>query len=151
MPHVTATAPTAGPSATEATGTGVSSHTFTCSAGLQVASHLLQRGSAELNGDVLELPVLLRAEVADHVGMLIWLSQQLYFTVCKAEALGKNSFHCNITVIECPPADRRESPISLLHSRQNRHRASDKGRRFTELETAVWSFNVSKGKSGRFC
>lgn len=34
-------------------------------------AHLLQRGGAELDGDVVELPVLLSAEVADDVGVLI--------------------------------------------------------------------------------
>lgn len=34
-------------------------------------AHLLQRGGAELDGDVVELPVLLGAEVAHDVGVLV--------------------------------------------------------------------------------
>lgn len=66
--------------------------------------HLLQGGSAELDGDVLELPVPLRAEIADHVRVLVGLAQQLHLPVCKAEALGENPLHCHITVIKGAPA-----------------------------------------------
>lgn len=34
-------------------------------------AHLLQSGRAQFNGNVLELPVPLRAEVADHVRVLV--------------------------------------------------------------------------------
>lgn len=50
-------------------------------------THLLQGGCAQLDGNVLELPVPLRTEVTDHVGMFVRLPQQLYLAVGKAETL----------------------------------------------------------------
>lgn len=78
--------------------------------------HLLQGGSAQLDSDVLELPVPLRAEVADHVRVLIGLAQQLHLPVCEAEALGKNPLHRDITVIKGAPAAREGKHNSPLHS-----------------------------------
>lgn len=65
--------------------------------------HLLKRGGAQLDGDVLELPVPLGAEVADDVGVLVRLAQQLNFSVCEAEALGEDPLHRHATVVKTPP------------------------------------------------
>lgn len=66
-------------------------------------NHLLKCGSTQLYGDVLELPVSLGAEVADHVWVLVRLSEQLNLSVCKAEALWENSLHGHCTVVKLPP------------------------------------------------
>lgn len=65
--------------------------------------YLLKWGSTQLNGDVLELTVPLSAEVADDVRVLVWLPQQLNFSVRKAEALWENSLHCHWTVVKLTP------------------------------------------------
>lgn len=70
--------------------------------------HLLKRGGAQLDGDVLELPVPLRAEVADDVGVLVRLPQQLNFSVREAEALGEDPLHRHATVVKTPPCGEWE-------------------------------------------
>lgn len=67
-------------------------------------THLLQRGRAQLNGDVLELPVPLRAEVPDHVRVLVRFSQQLNLAVGETEALGEDPLDGHVTVVEHAPA-----------------------------------------------
>ena len=71
-------------------------------------THLLQCGRAQLDGDVLELPVPLGAEVADHVRVLVRLSQQLDLTVRETETLGEDPLDRHITVVKHAPAGRGE-------------------------------------------
>lgn len=63
-------------------------------------TYLLQGGCTQFNGDVLELPVLLCAKVADDIRVLIRFSKQLDLTVCKAETLREDPLHSHIAVVK---------------------------------------------------
>lgn len=76
-------------------------------AGEARGAHLLQRGRAQLDGDVLELPVPLGAEVADHIWVLVRLSQQLDLTVRETEALGEDPLDGHVAAVKHAPARRR--------------------------------------------
>lgn len=106
----------------------------------QAHGHLLQGGSAELDGDVLELPVPLCAEVADHVRVLVGLAQQLHLPVCKAEALGENPLHCHVTVIKRAPAARE--------GRHNNPSRSGARARTENVTTAIVEANESLSYAG---
>lgn len=67
-------------------------------------AHLLQSGRAQLDGDVLELPVPLRAEVTDHVRVLVRLSQQLDLAVGETETLGEDPLDGHVAVVKHAPA-----------------------------------------------
>lgn len=73
----------------------------------QDQAHLLQRGRAELDGDVVELLVLLGAEVADDVGVFIRLSEQLDLTVHEMETLRQEALHSHVPAIKLSPAQSR--------------------------------------------
>lgn len=82
--------------------------------------HLLKRGGAQLDGDVLELPVPLGAEVADDVRVLVRLPQQLNFSVGEAEALGEDPLHRHAAVVEPPPCGDRKKSAAILPLVTNR-------------------------------
>jgi len=67
------------------------------------SAYLLQRRGTQLDGDVLELPVALGAEVADDVGVLVRLAQQLHLPVSEAEALRENPLHRHLPVVKLTP------------------------------------------------
>lgn len=67
-------------------------------------AHLLQRGRAELDGDVVELLVPLGAEVAHDVGVLVRLTEQLHLPVHQMETLGQEALHGHAAAIEVSPA-----------------------------------------------
>lgn len=72
-------------------------------ADLEVQAHLLQRGRAELDGDVVELLVPLGAEVAHDVGVLVRLAEQLHLPVHQVETLGQEALHGHAAAIEVSP------------------------------------------------
>ena len=45
------------------------------------------------------------AEVAYDIWMLVWLSQQLHFTVGKTETLRQQSLHSHSPALKCAPAE----------------------------------------------
>lgn len=67
-------------------------------------AHLLQRGGAELDGDVVELLVLLGAEVTDNVRVLVRLPEQLDLAVHEMETLGQEALHSHIPAVKLSPA-----------------------------------------------
>lgn len=77
----------------------------------QDQAHLLQRGRAELDGDVVELLVLLRAEVADDVGVLVRLPEQLDLAVHEMETLGQETLHSHVPAVKLSPARRVDGGV----------------------------------------
>lgn len=73
--------------------------------------YLLQSGATQLDSDVLELAVTLRAKVADDVGVLVRLAQQLHLPVRKAEAFWENSLHCYLPVIKMTSDQKKGSEV----------------------------------------
>lgn len=71
--------------------------------GAGLRAHLLQRGRAELDGDVVELLVLLRAKIAHDVGVLVRLPQQLDLPVHQVEALRQQALHSHIAAVKPAP------------------------------------------------
>lgn len=88
------------------------------------AHNLLQGGLAQLDGDVSEEAVPLRAEISDDVGVRVRLPQQLHLSLGHLEALGQDPLDRDAASIEFPPeVDKNSlSPEVLLSlSQEERH------------------------------
>lgn len=78
--------------------------------------YLLQCGGTQLDGDVLELPVAFGAKVADDVGVLVRLPQELHLSVGEAEALWKDSFHRHRAVIKLTPVEESRGHLRIVRT-----------------------------------
>lgn len=67
------------------------------------ANNLLQGGLAQLDGDVSEEAVPLRAEISDDVGVRVRLSQQLHLPLGHLETLGQDALDGDGAPVEFPP------------------------------------------------
>lgn len=74
---------------------------------MQCVLHLLQSSATQLDSDVLELAVTLRAKVADDVGVFVRLTQQLHLPVRKAKAFWENSLHSHLPIIKMTPGKEK--------------------------------------------
>ena len=63
----------------------------------------LQGPGAQFQGDVLELPILLCAEVSNDVRVLVRFSEEGHFAGGDTKAGRKDTFHGNVAVIETTP------------------------------------------------
>lgn len=90
-------------------------------------AHLLQRGRAELDGDVVELLVPLGAEVAHDVGVLVRLAEQLHLPVHQVETLRQEALHGHAAAIEVSPVCTppvMAVPTTTRHCRAQRCRGT---------------------------
>lgn len=67
------------------------------------ANDLLQGGGAQLDGDVSEEAVPLRAEISDDVGVRVRLSEQLHLPLGHLETLGQDPLDGDAAPVEFPP------------------------------------------------
>lgn len=73
------------------------------------ADNLLQGGGAQLDGDVSEEAVPLRAEISDDVGVRVRLSEQLHLPLGHLETLRQDPLDGDAAPVELPPDVEKET------------------------------------------
>lgn len=87
------------------------------------ANDLLQGGGAQLDGDVGEEAVPLRAEISDDVGVRVRLSEQLHLPLGHLKALGQDPLDGDAAPVEFPPEVEKAQSFQRgrFHSQEERH------------------------------
>lgn len=76
---------------------------------------ILKRRRAQLDGDVTELPVALRAEIPHDILVRVGLAQQADFAVGQREAVGKQALHSHIALLKRSPKHERSLAAFAQH------------------------------------
>lgn len=86
-------------------------------------SNLLQGGLTQLDGDVREEAVPLRAEISDDVGVRVRLPKQLHLPLGHLETLGQDPLDGDAASVKFPPEvdGNRRKQFLWFHCQEQRH------------------------------